>query len=127
MITRLGSRSLPRQAALSAGARSVIFRRTYAEGPAANDPPPPPPRKHTIQPTPHKPTEHPTRHEVHEGSSAINVPFNPPGGGGGSGIGGTSMFEFTKNPFLDAALTTIIGLGMGTWPILPVSFAINAP
>ncbi|KAF9031203.1 hypothetical protein BDZ89DRAFT_1091397 [Hymenopellis radicata] len=110
MITRLGARSLPRHAALSPGSRPVLSRRTYTEGPAANDPPPP--RKHTIQPTPHKPTEHPTRHEVHEGSSAINVPFNPPGGGGGSGIGGTSLFAFTKNPFLDAALTTIIGLGM---------------
>ncbi|SJK97828.1 uncharacterized protein ARMOST_01083 [Armillaria ostoyae] len=52
------------------------------------------------------------RHEVQEGNAALNVPFNPPGGGGGGGVGGTSVFAFTNNAFLDAALTTVMGLGM---------------
>lgn len=79
-------------------------------------PPPAPPRA----PLPknsapnHHADGHNTRHEVHEGNAAINIPFNPPGGGGGPGIGGSgSVFPLTSSPFLDAALTTIIGLGMG--------------
>ncbi|KAG6857194.1 hypothetical protein H0H87_008259 [Tephrocybe sp. NHM501043] len=56
---------------------------------------------------------HNARHEVHEGSAAVSIPFNPPGGGAGPNIGGTgSTFSFTNSPLLDAALTTIIGLGM---------------
>ncbi|KDQ28197.1 hypothetical protein PLEOSDRAFT_1040792 [Pleurotus ostreatus PC15] len=53
------------------------------------------------------------RHEVHEGTSALSVPFNFPGAGGGSGPGGASTGgASTGNPLLDAALTTIVGLGM---------------
>ncbi|XP_006461252.1 hypothetical protein AGABI2DRAFT_204905 [Agaricus bisporus var. bisporus H97] len=53
------------------------------------------------------------RHEVHERSESLSVPgFNPPGGGGGAGPGGASVFEITRLPLFDAALTTIIGLGM---------------
>ncbi|KAF9469981.1 hypothetical protein BDZ94DRAFT_1243679 [Collybia nuda] len=52
-------------------------------------------------------------HEVHEGTAAINIPFNPPGAGAGAGIGGSgSVFPLTSSPLLDAALTTIIGLAM---------------
>ncbi|KAK7472470.1 hypothetical protein VKT23_000584 [Stygiomarasmius scandens] len=53
------------------------------------------------------------RHEVHEGSEAINIPFNPPGGGAGPNVGGSgSSFKFSGNPLIDAAVTTVIGLGM---------------
>ncbi|KAG9221165.1 hypothetical protein CCMSSC00406_0007339 [Pleurotus cornucopiae] len=53
------------------------------------------------------------RHEVHEGTSALSVPFNFPGAGGGPGPGGASTGgASTGNPLLDAALTTIVGLGM---------------
>jgi len=50
-----------------------------------------------------------TRHEVHEGTSAINIPYNPPGGG----PAGAAGFTFTNSPVLDAILTTAIGLGAG--------------
>jgi len=54
------------------------------------------------------------RHEVREGNAAINIPLNPPGGGSGPGIGGSgSVFPLTSSPLLDAALTTIVGLGLG--------------
>jgi len=56
------------------------------------------------------------RHEVHEGNAVLNVPFNPPGAGGGPGIGGTSSAaSLTGSALLDAALTTIIGLSMGEY------------
>ncbi|GLB37737.1 hypothetical protein LshimejAT787_0407880 [Lyophyllum shimeji] len=55
---------------------------------------------------------HNVRHEVHEGSAALSVPFNPPGGGAGPGVGGSSVFPITSWPMLDAALTTIVGLAM---------------
>lgn len=86
--------------------------RFYAQGPPSR----PPTAKKTTPPI-HHPT--PTNgqkvhHEVHEGSVAINIPFNPPGGGAGPGLGGSgSVFPLTNSPLLDAALTTIIGLGMG--------------
>jgi hypothetical protein len=63
---------------------------------------------------PRVPTQPLTRHEAHEGTTALNVPFNPPGGGPGANIpGGGGAFTFTKSPFLDAMLTTAIGLGAG--------------
>lgn len=40
----------------------------------------------------------------------MSVPYNPPGGGAGPGIGGTG-FTFTNSPVLDAVITTCIGLG----------------
>ncbi|KAF8891783.1 hypothetical protein BD779DRAFT_1670742 [Infundibulicybe gibba] len=95
--------------------------RFYTEGPT---PPPPkqqPPSQkqshtpHSIPPAPVKksPLPPPPRHEVHEGTAAINIPFNPPGAGAGPNVGGSgSVFPLTSSPFLDAALTTIIGLGM---------------
>ncbi|EEB98178.1 hypothetical protein MPER_02360, partial [Moniliophthora perniciosa FA553] len=44
---------------------------------------------------------------------SISIPFNPPGGGGGPNIGGTgSDRPITRSPLVDAALTTVIGLGM---------------
>lgn len=101
-----------------------IVGRYYTDGPATKHPTPSP-----GPPTPPKlPSKPPlvnhagsnTRHEVHEGSVAINIPFNPPGGGGGPGLGGSgSVFPLTNSPLLDAALTTVIGLGMGKSPIVP--------
>jgi hypothetical protein len=61
-------------------------------------------------------TQSQARHEAHEGTTALNVPFNPPGGGSGGNIpggGGGASFAFTKNPILDAILTTALGLGAG--------------
>ncbi|RDB25264.1 hypothetical protein Hypma_007594 [Hypsizygus marmoreus] len=82
------------------------------------EPSSPSPKKPTI-PRPnataqaHHVDGHNVRHEVHEKTAALSVPFNPPGGGGGPGIGGGgSFFPLTSSPLLDAALTTIIGLGM---------------
>ncbi|KIY64990.1 hypothetical protein CYLTODRAFT_380101 [Cylindrobasidium torrendii FP15055 ss-10] len=68
-------------------------------------PPPPPshPSPKVPQPTPTGPQ---TRHEAHEQNLPINLPFNPPGGGG------IPTFEITKNPLFDAALTTFIGIGI---------------
>jgi|SRR6266540_7267609 len=61
-----------------------------------------------------KPQQPLTRHEVHEGTEALNVPYNPPGGGPGANIpGGGLSFSFTKFPLFDAMLTTFIGLGAG--------------
>jgi hypothetical protein len=62
----------------------------------------------------HVPTQPQTRHEAHEGTTALNVPFNPPGGGPGANTpGGGGALTFTRSPFLDAMLTTAIGLGAG--------------
>ena len=60
------------------------------------------------------------RHEAQEGNLAINLPFNPPGNGGGSSFGGGSDDGslWSNNPLASAALTTVIGLGMGK-SILP--------
>ena len=69
-----------------------------------------------LSPAPRSPPSAPpqTRHEAHEGTFAINVPYNPPGGGPGGGPGGAAAgFTFTNSPFLDAILTTAIGLGAG--------------
>jgi hypothetical protein len=86
--------------------------RFYAQGPSSR---PPAPKKTT--PPVFRPTSADGRqvhHEVHEGTVAINIPYNPPGGGAGPGLGGSgSVFPLTNSPLLDAALTTIIGLGMG--------------
>lgn len=74
--------------------------------------------RHEARVTPrrsHPPTQPQTRHEAHEGTTALNVPFNPPGGGPGGNIpgGGGGAFSFTKSPLLDAILTTALGLGAG--------------
>ncbi|KAL0570951.1 hypothetical protein V5O48_011008 [Marasmius crinis-equi] len=96
---------------LSAGRR--VLTRPFST-PTPNDPDSAPTRKsqpqHRVSPNA---TSHSARHEVHEGSESINIPFNPPGGGAGPNIGGTgSSFSITRSPMMDAALTTIIGLGM---------------
>ncbi|KDR75696.1 hypothetical protein GALMADRAFT_495888 [Galerina marginata CBS 339.88] len=66
----------------------------------------PPPTRRTPSPT------HPqTRHEAQEGTAAISMPFNPPGGGPNIPGGGGGAFSFTNSPVLDAMLTTAIGLG----------------
>jgi len=58
-------------------------------------------------------------HQAQERSENLSVPgFNPPGGGGGSGPGGSNVFQLTRSPLFDAALTTIIGIGMGELHIL---------
>lgn len=88
-------------------ARLYATNNNNAETPAPHTPrnSPSPPRAHT---------EPQTRHEAHEGTTALNVPFNPPGGGpGGSTPGGGGAFTFTNYPILDAMLTTAIGLGAG--------------
>lgn len=61
-----------------------------------------------------RPQQPQTRHEVHEGTEALNFPYNPPGGGPGANApGGGFSFSFTKFPLFDAMLTTFIGLGAG--------------
>ncbi|KAF5348711.1 hypothetical protein D9758_006775 [Tetrapyrgos nigripes] len=53
------------------------------------------------------------RHEVQEGTEAISYPFNPPGNGASPNVGPSSGgFKFSGNPFIDAGVTTVIGLGM---------------
>lgn len=65
------------------------------------------------------------KNEVHEHSEVINVPFNLPGGGGGSGPGGSGgSFKFTGSPLADAALTTIVGLGMSKFFCLTLNACI---
>jgi hypothetical protein len=95
--------------------------RSYVQRPT----PKPPATKPTQEPPTHN-VPH-VRHEVHEKTAAINIPFNPPGGGGGGpnpgGIGGS--FDSTRSPLADAALTTIVGLGMGN-QISPVLFLFKA-
>ncbi|KAL1668992.1 hypothetical protein GGF50DRAFT_110750 [Schizophyllum commune] len=78
-------------------------------------------RKYTQTPPPrppHSPHSSPTsphhRHEVQEGTVAVNLPFNPPGGPPSPNIpiqpegpeGGG------RHPLADAALTTVVGLGL---------------
>ncbi|KAJ3784891.1 hypothetical protein GGU10DRAFT_387938 [Lentinula aff. detonsa] len=58
------------------------------------------------------PAQNHPRHEVHERSEAINIPFNPPGGGGPGAAGSGGSFQFTGSPFFDATLTTLVGLGV---------------
>ena len=75
-------------------------------------PPPAPKPKPVVPPPPVKRPE--TRHEVHEGTAALNVPYNPPGGGPGPNIpGGGGQNTVTGSPLLDALLTTAVGLGAG--------------
>lgn len=75
--------------------------------------------RHYSQPSEKLPTRSASpdrpKEEVHEQAEALNVlGFTPPGGGGsGSGSSGGS-FRFTGSPLADAALTTIVGLGMGS-------------
>jgi len=96
---------------------SVIIRRgrrlpsvgRYYTTPVHTTPKRQPPAKPSPAPR-SPPSAHPqTRHEVHEGTSAINMPYNPPGGG----PAGAAGFTFTNSPVLDAILTTAIGLGAG--------------
>lgn len=101
--------------------------RSYSEGPPSHNQPSqshPTPKPHTKptptlpkRPPPPPPQQSTARHEVQEGTSALSVPWNPPGGGGGPGPGGGSIFRITKNPFFDAALTTIVGLAMGVFTL----------
>lgn len=116
--------SLPRSYA-----RQYTTNNTLLESPSPQTVTPPrrnPPRTATHQQArhearvrsrrspPHVPTQPQTRHEAHEGTAALNVPFNPPGGGPGANIpGGGGGLTFTRSPFLDAMLTTAIGLGAG--------------
>ncbi|KAJ3986617.1 hypothetical protein F5890DRAFT_1502567 [Lentinula detonsa] len=58
------------------------------------------------------PAQNHPRHEVHERSEAINIPFNPTGGGGPGAAGSGGSFQFTGSPFFDATLTTLVGLGV---------------
>ncbi|KAH0588791.1 hypothetical protein H2248_004592 [Termitomyces sp. 'cryptogamus'] len=61
-----------------------------------------------------RPAEQNALHE-REDSIASSMPgFNPPGGAGPNigPSGSASSFSFTRSPLLDAALTTVIGLGM---------------
>lgn len=60
------------------------------------------------KPTPPLPQSPGPHHEVHEGTVALNVAYNPPGGGG-PGVGGS----LANNPALGAILTTVFGLGAG--------------
>ena len=86
----------------------VNLVRFYAQGPASTSSSPPN-RATTPTPLPHVP------HEVHEKTPSTNAPFNSPSGHGGDGpnFGRTSSPSFTSSPLLDAAFTTIVGLGMG--------------
>ena len=71
-------------------------------------------------------------HEVHEKTPSINKPT--PGGGGGGGGGShnvgriSSSVSVSSSPLLDAALTTIVGLGMGKFLVrLVVKFLLSYP
>lgn len=65
-----------------------------------------------LQPLPGTPNP-PIKHEVHEGTAALNMAYNPPGGGPAGVPGGGGGFTFTNSPVLDAIITTAIGLGAG--------------
>lgn len=56
------------------------------------------------------PGQHNPKHEVHEGTAALSVGFNPSGGGIGSGPGGSSS---TNGSLMDTVLATLVGLGIG--------------
>lgn len=66
---------------------------------------------------PSRPDEKTSLHEPEESIAGSTPGFNPPGGAGPNiGPGGSgSWFSITRSPLLDAALTTIIGLGMGDY------------
>lgn len=87
-------------------ARRYTVNNNNIEEPAPHNKPGPPPRN-TPSPQPQ------VRHEAHEGTTVLNVPYNPPGGGPGGSIPGGGAFSFTNSPILDAMLTTAIGLGAG--------------
>ncbi|KAF9259074.1 hypothetical protein L218DRAFT_1080068 [Marasmius fiardii PR-910] len=95
----------PSIAAAHAAGRRAVLRSFSAQ---TNEPEQPTTRKsqpHALS------TSKTPRHEVHEGTQSINIPFNPPGAGAGPNVGGTgSSLQLTRSPFMDAALTTIIGL-----------------
>lgn len=58
--------------------------------------------------------------DLHECHSSTGRSFSPPGGNLPGGSGSGSIFPITSSPLLDAALTTIIGLGMGRWKSAPL-------
>ncbi len=89
--------------------RHLLIRCARLVHTAANDNDQTPPKPRLL------PSQRPTpRHQVQERSENLSVPgFNPPGGGGGPGPGGSNVFQLTRSPLFDAALTTIIGIGMG--------------
>ncbi|KAH8828391.1 hypothetical protein DL96DRAFT_1174418 [Flagelloscypha sp. PMI_526] len=88
-----------------------LHRRSFSTNPPTqpDEPPRRPTPSHVLRPQPH--VQH--DHKAQERNLDINIPFNPPGGGGGPGPGGSGpSFQLTGSPLADAALTTIIGLGM---------------
>ncbi|KAG5652847.1 hypothetical protein H0H81_003409 [Sphagnurus paluster] len=94
-----------------------FYRTQGPQRPSATSASPPSPPKKPVAAAPAKKLPHvdghTVRHEVHEGTAAMSIPFNPPGGGGGPGVGGSgSLFPITNSPLIDAALTTLIGLGI---------------
>ena len=99
--------------------RTIVSRATYrrytnikgtpSPGPSPSPQSPITTPKKSLQPKPTPPLQSPgPHHEVHEGTVALNVPYNPPGGGG-PGVGDS----LANNPALSAILTTIFGLGAG--------------
>ena len=90
--------------------RHFYTTQTPSPPPAAKNPPPKPKKPSASVPHATNVTGRDARHEVHEGTAALNIPFNPPGAGG-PGIGGT----LTGSALLDAAITTFIGLTFGKY------------
>ncbi|KAF5355142.1 hypothetical protein D9756_005455 [Leucocoprinus leucothites] len=104
--------SLPHLPKSSCSTRTLLTTRSVHT--PTNDSEPTPSKPKPKPGLPHHISQHPTpRHEVQERSEHLSVPgFNPPGGGGGPGPGGSSVFQLTRSPLFDAALTTIVGIGM---------------
>jgi hypothetical protein len=119
--------NLVRQAFGSAGRRGVAFAvcrlpcqrqlfASYFHGHTRSYATSKPPPRESQQPNTEE-EESNYRHSAQDGNVALNIPFNAAGGSGGpvnAGLGGGGIFKFTKSPMFDAALTTIVGLGMGT-------------
>ncbi|KAG7091095.1 hypothetical protein E1B28_010150 [Marasmius oreades] len=107
--TPLIRRRLPSSASVARSAGRRVLLRTFSTqtnepGPAATT------QKSSSRATP---ISKAPRHEVHEGTESISIPFNPPGAGSGPNIGGSgSNIQITRSALVDAALTTVIGLGM---------------
>lgn len=100
---RVLTRSVLSNSARSSAGPVLVLQRTKLHRYYSQESPGPTNTQTSRQPQP--------RHEVHEGTAQINIPFNPPGGGGPN-IGGSS--GISRSALTDAALTTIVGLAMGT-------------